>query len=47
LLSDPKTRYRDLLSGYDDARINPERKKRNHIRELEALGHKVILEPVG
>src|SRR5450756_2156417 len=45
LLSDPETRYHDLGSGYYDARINPERKKRNHIRELEALGYKVTLEP--
>ena len=38
-------RSNDLGSGYYDARINPERKKRNHIRELEALGYKVTLEP--
>jgi transposase len=34
-----------LGSGYYDSRINPERKKRNHIRELEALGYKVTLQP--
>jgi transposase len=45
LLSDPETRYHDLGSGYYDSRINPERKKRNHIRELEALGYKVTLQP--
>jgi len=45
LLSDPETRYHDLGSGYYDSRINPERKKRNHIRELEALGYKVTLAP--
>jgi transposase len=45
LLSDPQVRYHDLGSGYYDSRINPERKKRNHIRELEALGYKVTLEP--
>ena len=45
LLSDPETRYRDLGSAYYDSRINPERKKRNHIRELEALGYKVTLQP--
>jgi len=28
-----------------DSRINPERKKRNHIRQLEALGYKVTLQP--
>ena len=28
-----------------DTRIGPERKKRNHVRQLEALGYKVTLEP--
>jgi hypothetical protein len=28
-----------------DTRINPERVKRNHVRQLEALGYKVTLEP--
>ena len=45
LLSDPETRYYDLGPGFYDSRINPERKKRNHIRQLEALGYKVIVEP--
>ena len=45
LLSDPEAGFHDLGSGYYDSRINPERKKRNHIRELEALGYKVTLEP--
>jgi len=45
LLSDPETRYHDLGSGYYDSRINPERKKRNHIRQLEALGYRVTLQP--
>ena len=45
LLSDPETRYHDLGSGYYDSRINPERRKRNHIRQLEALGYKVTLQP--
>lgn len=45
LLSDPETCYHDLGPGYYDSRINPERKKRNHIRELEALGYKVTLQP--
>jgi transposase len=45
LLSDPETRYHDLGSGYYDSRINPEHKKRNHIRQLEALGYKVTLQP--
>ena len=45
LLSDDTTRFHDLGPGYYDSRINPERKKRNHIRQLEALGYKVTLEP--
>jgi len=45
LLSDPEAGFHDLGSGYYDSRINPERKKRNHIRELEALGYKVTLQP--
>jgi transposase len=45
LLTDPAARYTDLGSGFYDARINPERNKRNHIRQLEALGYKVTLEP--
>ncbi|HTE68729.1 MAG TPA: hypothetical protein VK942_08230 [Actinomycetes bacterium] len=28
-----------------DTRIGPERAKRNHLRQLEALGYKVTLEP--
>ncbi len=45
LLGDDTTRFNDLGPGYYDSRINPERKKRNHIRELEALGYKVTLQP--
>ena len=45
LLSDPEVGFHDLGSGYYDSRINPERRKRNHIRQLEALGYKVTLEP--
>jgi hypothetical protein len=46
LLSDPQARYHDLGSDFSDKRINPERKKRTHIHQLEALGYKVTLEPV-
>lgn len=38
LLSDPDTQFRDLGSDFYDARIDPERRKRNHLRQLEALG---------
>jgi transposase len=45
LLADPNARYTDLGSDFYDTRISPERKKRSHVRQLEALGFKVILEP--
>jgi hypothetical protein len=45
LLSDPEVRSNDLGSGYYDSRISPERKKRSHIRELEALGYKSLCNP--
>jgi transposase len=45
LLSDPATSYHDLGSGYYDTRTSPGRRKRNHIRQLEALGYKVTPEP--
>jgi transposase len=44
LLSDPATEYADLGSGFYDARIDPERRRRTHVRQLEALGYTVILE---
>jgi transposase len=46
VLSDPEARFIDLGSDFYDTRIGPEAKKRNHIRQLEALGYKVTLEPV-
>jgi transposase len=45
LLADPTVHYQDLGPGFYDTRINAERRKRNHIRQLEALGYKVTLEP--
>jgi transposase len=45
LLSDPTGRFHDLGADFYDTRIGPERAKRNHIRQLEALGYKVTLEP--
>ena len=45
LLADPTARYCDLGAGFYDTRVNAERKKRNHVRQLEALGYKVTLEP--
>jgi hypothetical protein len=34
-----------LSPGYYAARIDPERRKRSHIRQLEALGYTGTLEP--
>jgi len=45
LLADPDARYTDLGSDFYDKRIDPERKKRAHIHQLEALGYTVTLEP--
>ena len=45
LLSDPEVHFHDLGASFYDTRINAERAKRNHIRQLEALGDKVTLEP--
>jgi len=44
LLSDPNARYTDLGAGFYATRIDPERRRRNHVRQLEALGYTVILE---
>jgi hypothetical protein len=45
LLADPTTRFQDLGAGFYDSRINAERAKRNHIRQLEALGYTGTLQP--
>jgi transposase len=45
LLSDPEVGFTDLGSGHYDQRTNPERRKRSHVHQLEALGYKVTLEP--
>ena len=45
LLADPTARFHDLGAGFYDTRIGPERAKRNHVRQLEALGYKVTLQP--
>jgi len=44
LLSDPTARFYDLGSGYHTSRINTERKVRNHIAQLTAMGYRVTLE---
>ncbi len=45
LLTDPASRYVDLGPDFYDTRLGPERTKRNHIRQLEALGYQVTLTP--
>jgi transposase len=45
LLADPDARFHDLGAGFYDTHINAERTKRNHVRQLEALGYKVTLQP--
>jgi transposase len=45
LLSDPDARFYDLGPDFYATRIDPDRRKHNHIRQLEALGYKVTLEP--
>ncbi len=46
LLSVPEAHYVDLGAGFYNVHTNTNTKKRNHIRQLEALGYKVTLEPV-
>jgi transposase len=45
LLSDPEVRFHDLGPGFYDSRIDTDRRKRNHIHQLEALGYTVTLQP--
>jgi hypothetical protein len=45
LLADPTARFHDLGADYHANRIDKGRKTRNLVRQLQALGHKVSLEP--
>jgi len=45
LLSDDEARFVDLGSDYYESRVNLNRRTRNHVRELQALGYEVTLEP--
>jgi transposase len=45
LLSNPLARFCDLGPDYHTHRINIERRMRNHIAQLTALGYRVTLEP--
>jgi transposase len=43
LLADPAARYEDLGADYYASRIDKNRKTRNHVRQLEALGYTVTI----
>jgi transposase len=45
LLNDEEKRFVDLGPGYYESRVNRSRSTRNHVRELQAMGYNVILEP--
>jgi hypothetical protein len=45
LLTDRAARYHDLGAGYYASRIDKDKKARNHIRQLQALGFAVTLTP--
>jgi transposase len=45
LLADPTARFHDLGADYYTSRIDKNRKTRSLVRQLEALGHKVTLQP--
>jgi transposase len=44
LLADPGAEFHDLGRDFYETRINPERRARNHIAQLEALGYTVTAE---
>jgi transposase len=46
LLSAPQTHFNDLGADFYNSRTDTTHRKRRHIRELEALGYRVTLEPV-
>jgi transposase len=43
LLNDPQARYADLGPGYHETRTDKNKRTRNHIRQLEALGYTVTI----
>jgi transposase len=45
MLNDPTARFRDLGADYHTTRINTERKTRNYVTQLMAMGYRVTLEP--
>ena len=47
LLKDPAARFTDLGPGYYQARTDTDRKLRNHLRQIQALGFTVTLTKTG
>ena len=47
LLASPAARYHDLGPDHYDTRTDRDRKIRNHVRQLQALGLDVTLAPAG
>jgi transposase len=47
LLADPAARFTDLGPGYHQARLDTDRKLRNHLRQIQALGFTVTLTKAG
>jgi len=45
LLADPDTRFHELGADHYDRHVTTGAKRRNYVRQLEALGFKVTLEP--
>jgi hypothetical protein len=43
LINDPGARYADLGPGYHETRTDKNKRTRNHIRQLEALGYTVTI----
>ena len=43
LLKDPEARFADLGYGYYQARLDTDRKLRNHIRQIQALGFDITI----
>ena len=45
MLNDPTARFHDLGADYHTTRIDTERRTRNHVTQLIAMGYRVTLEP--
>ena len=46
LLADPTARYHDLGADFYTNRVNKDRKTRQLVHQLQALGHHVTLQPI-